>query len=432
MATYWDDDTDPKEQFVHHAAGQRGFGGSSYIDSVILRDRDDTSGWASSSDGVLEERVYYIQNWRADVVALIASDAELLEYVRYSSYGVATSYPKGDYDLDGDVDSADTTALSNFIAGAGGWNLDFNRDGNTDGDDTTEHATYRTGYTGGTGGRGVLSRSALRNRLGYAGYQFDDTMSAYHVRHRVYMPEIGRWTRRDPLGYVDGMGLYEYVGTRPLASVDSDGQSASRCLGGCASEEGTSEAVSGGWDPVIPGGVVPPDWKPPASWERTRCPPRVLGALARWCKSACKTAYPNTQTHQASLECFVDTMTGTFHVVCSCERQAPGDCSPARHADLQRRVDVRCNRSFRCTDGMSCSAISRNLDLAYACAQARTAINEECFGGGNLGHRIAANNAYLAAAKCEEHYWFSCVRHKMPAPPHGLPVLAGVDLQWER
>jgi len=31
---------------------------------------------------VLEERVYYIQNWRADVVALIASDAELLEYVR--------------------------------------------------------------------------------------------------------------------------------------------------------------------------------------------------------------------------------------------------------------------------------------------------------------------------------------------------------------
>jgi len=221
-ATYWDDG-DPKEQFVHHAAGQRGFGGSSYIDSVILRDRDDTSGWASSSDGVLEERVYHIQNWRADVVAIIASDAELLEYVRYSSYGVATSYPKGDYDLDGDVDSADTTALGNFIAGAGGWNLDFNRDGNTDGDDVTEHTTYRTGYTGGTGGRGVLSRSALRNRMGYAGYHFDDTLSAYHVRHRVYFPEIGRWSRRDPAGYVDGMGLYNYVRLSPVNTHDSLG-----------------------------------------------------------------------------------------------------------------------------------------------------------------------------------------------------------------
>jgi|GEM_PF-4591628 len=61
-------------------------------------------------------------------------DAAPPVHVRYSSYGVPTSYPKGDYDLDGDVDASDTTALGNFIAGAGGWNLDFNRDGNTDAD----------------------------------------------------------------------------------------------------------------------------------------------------------------------------------------------------------------------------------------------------------------------------------------------------------
>jgi len=175
------------------------------------------------------EQVRHNAGWRADVVAIIASDAELLEYVRYSSYGVPTSYPKGDYDLDGDVDASDTTALGNFIAGAGGWNLDFNRDGNTDGDDTTEHAAYRTGYTGGSGGRGVQSRSALRNRLGYAGYQWDDTINAYHVRHRVYMPEIGRWTRRDPLGYVDGMSDLQYVGGSVLRFTDSSGLYAVDC-----------------------------------------------------------------------------------------------------------------------------------------------------------------------------------------------------------
>jgi len=159
----------------------------------------------------------------ADVVALIASDAELLEYVRYSSYGVATSYPKGDYDLDGDVDASDTTALQNFIGGAGGWNLDFNRDGNTDSDDVTEHTSYRTGYTGGSGGRGTLSRSAIRNRLGYAGYHYDDTISAYHVRHRVYLPEIGRWSRRDPAGYVDGMSLFLMAAAGNSNAVDPDG-----------------------------------------------------------------------------------------------------------------------------------------------------------------------------------------------------------------
>jgi len=43
------------------------------------------------------------------------------------------------------------------------------------------------------------------------------------VRHRVYVPEIGRWTRRDPIGYVDGVGLYEYVGATALIANDSSG-----------------------------------------------------------------------------------------------------------------------------------------------------------------------------------------------------------------
>jgi hypothetical protein len=217
VATYRDDDDsdDAKERFVHHAAGVRGMGGSSYIDSLVLRDRDNSgAGWEDPSDGVLEERVYYIQNWRADVTAVIASDGELLEHVRYSSYGVPRSYPKGDYDLDGDVDAADTTALSNFIAGSGGWNLDFNRDGNVDGDDVTDHATYVSGYVGGSGGPGVQSRAGLLNRVGYAGYQWDHIVQGDHVRHRVYLPALGivtttRYLRDDAEPYkmaYDGTG----------------------------------------------------------------------------------------------------------------------------------------------------------------------------------------------------------------------------------
>lgn len=45
----------------------------------------------------------------------------------------------------------------------------------------------------------------------------------YHVRYRMYHPTLGRWLQRDPVGYVDGMGLYEYMGSRPVAHVDPTG-----------------------------------------------------------------------------------------------------------------------------------------------------------------------------------------------------------------
>jgi RHS repeat-associated protein len=144
--------------------------------------------------------------------------------VRYSSYGVPRSYPTGDYDLDGDVDAADTTALSNFIAGSGGWNLDFNRDGNVDGDDVTDHATYVSGYVGGSGGPGVQSRVSLLNRVGYAGYQWDHIVQGDHVRHRVYLPGYGRWTRRDPAGDDgDPASAYLYCDSGPVFTTDPSG-----------------------------------------------------------------------------------------------------------------------------------------------------------------------------------------------------------------
>ena len=92
----WTIDASPKERFVHHAAGLAGGGGSSYIDSVILRDRDANTAWATQADGTLESRVYYCQNWRADVVALCTSDGKLLSQARYDPYGVPFGIAKTD------------------------------------------------------------------------------------------------------------------------------------------------------------------------------------------------------------------------------------------------------------------------------------------------------------------------------------------------
>jgi len=98
--------------------------------------------------------------------------------------------------------------------GADDWNS-----GGADGDLFAESYNANTGL----GGTGRVSSTTVASRTGYAGYQWDGTLAACHVRYRVYLPEIGRWTRRDPLGYVDGMGLYEYVAGGALRAVDDTG-----------------------------------------------------------------------------------------------------------------------------------------------------------------------------------------------------------------
>jgi YD repeat-containing protein len=71
---------------VPQRGGQRQ--GGSYIDSVILRNKDANTSWTSSADGVLEERIYYVQNWRADVSAVLTDAGVVKEWVKYTSYGI--------------------------------------------------------------------------------------------------------------------------------------------------------------------------------------------------------------------------------------------------------------------------------------------------------------------------------------------------------
>jgi RHS repeat-associated protein len=218
VATYRDDDSDPKEQFVYHNAGTDGLGGASYIDDVVLRDKDANTAWHAQSDGTLEERIYYCQNWRHDVVALITDGGEQVEQVRYTSYGIPLGIPAGDIDHDFDVDSADATAFD----GLGSYEVyaDLDLDGDND---ATDRATI-VNNDGNNLGFTALSLADVGNRKGYAGYEHDIRLAAanvfYHVRRRVYSATFGRWLTRDPLGYVDGINLYGYAFTNPSAFTD--------------------------------------------------------------------------------------------------------------------------------------------------------------------------------------------------------------------
>ena len=65
--------------------------------------------------------------------------------------------------------------------------------------------------------------SDYENEILFCGYRYDPETALYHVRHRMYHPTLGRWLQRDPLGYVDGMSLYEYCGGCPLNRLDTYG-----------------------------------------------------------------------------------------------------------------------------------------------------------------------------------------------------------------
>ena len=52
----------------------------------------------------------------------------------------------------------------------------------------------------------------------------DPRPGLYYYRARYYHPTLGRFTARDPKGYTEGMGLYQYTGGNPVIYLDPTGE----------------------------------------------------------------------------------------------------------------------------------------------------------------------------------------------------------------
>jgi len=138
-----------------------------YIDACILRDEDkDADGDCTDAEGAGgSERLYYASGANMEVTAVANTSGTVQERYTYTPYGQPTIH---------DNDWSDTKTWAN----------------------------------------------STHNEILYSGYRYDDETGLYHVRYRTYHPTLGRWAQRDVEGYLEGLGLYEYVAANPSARVD--------------------------------------------------------------------------------------------------------------------------------------------------------------------------------------------------------------------
>lgn len=199
--------------FVHEQTTQWVWG-NRYIDELVAY-AVDTVASTSEFDTV----TYAMTDRNFSVIGLVGS-----ERIRYDAYGYAQASPFGDANGDGTVDGSDQSiilaAFGDSVGDAG-----YQVEGDLDFSGTIDTADTKL-YSDASGDsidRGRLSGEG--NIIGYLGSVFEPATEMYLNRMRYRHPDHGAWLSRDPLLYVDGNNLYQYVRSNPLKYGDAYGTS---------------------------------------------------------------------------------------------------------------------------------------------------------------------------------------------------------------
>jgi len=154
-------------------------------------------------------------------VALVGASGALRERVYYDAYGLPRSLSPADQNADGVVDSQDSSLLlGNWgsIGGTYGAQGDIDRDGDVD---SADYALLSGAWGQAAPPKGELS--AFSNQIGFHGHRYENVAGLYTMRFRHHSPGLGRFIERDPIGYVDGANLFEFVSGAPTYWVDPMG-----------------------------------------------------------------------------------------------------------------------------------------------------------------------------------------------------------------
>ena len=59
-----------------------------------------------------------------------------------------------------------------------------------------------------------------RNPYRFSSKYLDEESGLYYYGYRFYLPEVGRWVSRDPVGEKGGLSLYSYLDNAPINQID--------------------------------------------------------------------------------------------------------------------------------------------------------------------------------------------------------------------
>ncbi|MCG3132440.1 MAG: hypothetical protein FLDDKLPJ_03290 [Phycisphaerae bacterium] len=222
---------------------QQVYHGTQYIDEIVAMRLE--HGYAV---------VYQDANW--NTIATCDLAGRVLERIFTTPYGSPIIEPEtffGDYDGDGDVDSTDDASLG---SGQTCWGtpsgtcrvFDFNQDGTLDSaDETVMTALVSAASTNRRHENRTVSPTGMA--FLHQALQYDLEIHAIQNRARQYLSKSGRFSQRDPIGYVDGTNFYVYARNSPQNLRDPNG------LGQVCVDSSCSAAP--------PGNVIPELQPPP-------------------------------------------------------------------------------------------------------------------------------------------------------------------------
>ncbi|MBI4707329.1 MAG: RHS repeat-associated core domain-containing protein [Candidatus Omnitrophica bacterium] len=86
-----------------------------------------------------------------------------------------------------------------------------------------QQQTTKNCYIYGTFGDLIVNSEMVPQRYKFTGREYDSESSSLHYRDRQYRPTMGRFNRRDSIGYIAGINLYAYVRNNPVNRRDPYG-----------------------------------------------------------------------------------------------------------------------------------------------------------------------------------------------------------------
>jgi RHS repeat-associated protein len=92
-----------------------------------------------------------------------------------------------------------------------------------------------------------LPGTANQGRFQYTGQAWMPELGLYYYKARMYSPKLGRFMQTDPIGYIDDLNLYAFVGNDPIGRIDPTGQ-AELILQNTGNSEDAAAQYARSWD----------------------------------------------------------------------------------------------------------------------------------------------------------------------------------------